>query len=153
MNIRKAEKTEKDCYQIFMLSNESLVRKNSFNTGKIEYTSHVQWYEKAVSDDNLLFFLVFEGDAFVGQIRFKRESETSEECVISLSITKQFRGKGIALRFLAMGIQELKQNWVDIKESIAEVKKENIASSKLFEAAGFSIVKTGSVNIYKLDIK
>ena len=153
MNIRKAEKKEKDCYLVFNLSNEPVVRENSFNTEKIEYVSHVQWYENAVLDCNLLFFLVFEEDDFVGQVRFKRKSKKDVECVISLSITEQFRGRGIASTFLDLGIRELKKNWVNIKEITAEVKSKNIASNKLFEAAGFRLVKRGSVNVYKFDIE
>lgn len=153
MNIRKAEKKEKDCYLVFNLSNEPGVRENSFNTEKIEYVSHVQWYENAVLDCNLLFFLVFEEDDFVGQVRFKRKSKNDVECVISLSMTEQFRGRGIASTFLDLGIRELKKNWMNIKEIIAEVKSKNIASNKLFEAAGFRRVKTEPVNVYKFDIE
>ena len=152
MNIRKVENTEKDCKLVFALSNDPSVRENSFNKEKIEYSNHLRWFGKAVSDINLLFFLVFDGDDFVGQIRFKRESEQAEECVISLSITEQFRGKRIALQFLDLGMQELKKTWPIIKNIVAEVKAENRASNKLFESAGFRRVEAGTVNIYKLNI-
>lgn len=45
----------------------------------------------------------------IRQIRFKRESESSTECVISLSITKLFRGKYIACEFIKPGVEELKK--------------------------------------------
>jgi RimJ/RimL family protein N-acetyltransferase len=153
MNIRKAESTEKDCRLVFNLSNDPVVRANSFRTEKIEYTSHLQWYENVVIDHNLLFFLIFEKDDFVGQIRFKRGFEYAAECVISLSIAEQFRGKGIALAFLKLGMTEMKKNWGGIKSIAAEVKVENTASNKLFESAGFRKVEAGIINIYKLDIK
>lgn len=153
MNIRKAEITNKDCFLVFNLSNEPAVRANSFNSEIIEYNNHVQWYENAVSDHNMLFFLIFEGDDFVGQIRFKRGFENVETCIISLSIAEQFRGKGIAMSFLRLGTQKLKENWPGIKNVVAQVKKENIASNKLFVTAGFRQVDSGIVNIYKLNIK
>ena len=153
MIIRKAESTDKDCRLVFALSNNPAVRANSFNTEKIEYTNHLQWFENAMSDHNLLFFLVFEGDDFVGQIRLKRGFEYATECVISLSITEPFRGKGIALQFLNLGIQELIIIWPGIKSIVAEVKADNIVSNKLFASAGFQQVEVGLVNIYKLDIK
>ena len=153
MNIRKAESTEKDCRLVFNLSNDPEVRANSFSTVKIEYVSHVQWYENAMSDHNLLFFLVFEGDDFVGQIRFKREFELATECVLSRSIVEQFRGKGIAIAFLKLGVTELKKSWSGIKSIAAEVKAENIASNKLFVSAGFKHVAAGTINTYKLDLK
>lgn len=153
MIIRKAENTDKDCCLVFNLSNDPVVRANSFSTEKIEYTGHFQWYENAVIDHNLLFFLVFEGADFVGQIRFKRGFEYAAECVISLSIAEQFRRKGIALAFLKLGMAELKKNWGGIKSIAAEVKAENTASKKLFESAGFRKVEAGIINIYKLDIE
>ena len=153
MDIRKAENTEKDCNLVFALSNDPIVRVNSFSTERIEYADHVQWYKKVLNDGDVLFFLVFDGTDFVGQIRFKRKSGQDEECVISLSISSPFRGKGIAKCFLGLGIQELKKSWHKIKEVIAEVKEENNASVKVFESAGFRAIEVGKINIYKMDIK
>lgn len=153
MIARKAQNNKIDCNMIFSLSNDPLVRSNSFNQKKIEYADHCKWFEKAVADKNTLFFLVFaeknEKD-FVGQIRFNRVSESSTECVISLSITEQFRGKHIAGEFIELGIGELKKKWHNIELVVAEVKDENAASNKLFIKEGFKLVS--KVNTYKLNI-
>jgi spore coat polysaccharide biosynthesis protein SpsF len=151
MKIRQANNKGTDLNLIYSLSNDSLVRANSFNQNKIEYEEHCNWFEKTLIDKNTLFFLVFVDETeaeFIGQIRFKRESENSNECVISLSITEQFRGKHIAKEFLELGIIELQKNWKNIYTIIAEVKDENIASNKLFEKEGFKLVSR--VNTYKL---
>ena len=153
MIIRQTHNIEKDCNLIFSLSNDSLVRSNSFNTKRIEYKEHCKWFEKTLEDKNTLFFLVFADESekeFIGQIRFKRECENSNECVISLSITEQFRGKHIAKEFLELGICELQKIWKNIDTIIAEVKDENIASNTLFMKQGFSLIS--KVNTYKLDI-
>ena len=153
MTIRYVFNTSSDCLLIFSLSNDSLVRSASFTTDKIEYSDHCEWFKKTLTDKNTLFFLVFEDETeqdFVGQIRFKRQSEQSEECVISLSITEQFRGKHIAAEFLQLGIDELKKNWQDIKYIVAEVKDENIASNTLFMKNNFELVS--KVNTYKLQV-
>lgn len=148
MQIRFVKCNAYDCDLVFSLSNDPLVRACSFNTKPIEYEQHCKWFEKTCADSNTLFFLIFDGDNFVGQIRFNRDSEQSTECIISLSITKEFRGKHIAGEFLELGINELKKNWKNIKSVIAEVKDENIASNKLFEKEGFKLVSR--VNTYKL---
>ena len=151
MKIRLANNKRIDLSLIFSLSNDPLVRVNSFNQNKIEYKEHCKWFEKTVEDKNTLFFLVFADESekeFIGQIRLKRECENSNECVISLSITEQFRGKHIAKEFLELGINELQKNWKNIDTIIAEVKDENIASNKLFEKEGFKLVSR--VNTYKL---
>lgn len=150
MIIRQAQDTKQDCDRIFFLSNDPLVRAVSFCTKPIEYEQHCKWFAKTVSDLNTLFFLIFDSDNFVGQIRFNRESEQSAECVISLSITKEFRGKHIAGEFLRLGIEELKKNWHNIKTVVAEVKDENKASNALFLREGFDLISM--VNTYKLNV-
>ena len=153
MIIRKSNNTKSDCDIIFNLSNDPIVRVNSFNQDKIEYTNHKTWFEKTISDANTLFLLVFVDESekeFVGQIRFKRESENDTECIISLSITKPFRGKHISSEFIKLGIDELKKNWSSIKTIIAEVKDENIASNKLFYRENFELIS--KVNTYKKNI-
>ena len=154
MNIVKAQNIQKDCDLVFSLSNDPLVRACSFNTKPIEYESHCKWFEKAVADKNTLFFLVFDDEnekQFVGQIRFNRESEQSAECVISLSITKEYRGKHIACDFLQLGIEELKKNWHNIISVVAEVKDENTASNALFQKKGFELKST--INTYKYNLE
>ena len=153
MIIRKAENTEKDCNLVFALSNDPVARENSFNTKPIDYSSHCEWFKRTLADENVLFFLVFEGEVFVGQIRFNRDSAMAEECVISLSITEQFRGRHIGLQFLELGISELQKKWQTMKAVIADVKAENKASIKLFESAGFKEIDSEYFNTYKLDIR
>lgn len=150
MTIRQAQSTEQDCDLVFSLSNDPFVRACSFNTKPIEYEQHCKWFAKTIADIKTLFFLIFDGDSFVGQIRFNRESEQSTECVISLSITKEYRGKHISGKFLELGIDELKKNWYNIKTVVAEVKDENMASNALFLREGFELIS--KVNTYKLSV-
>ncbi len=150
MNIRQARKSKQDCDLIFALSNDPLVRQASFNTKPIEYDTHCKWFDKTVVDINTLFFLIFDNKDFVGQIRFNRKSETSKECIISLSITRNFRGKHIAKAFLSLGIEEMQKKWSKINTVIAEVKGGNIPSNVLFEKGNFELIS--SINTYKLDI-
>lgn len=153
MFIRNVRNEITDCKLIYSLSNDPIVRKNSFNQKPIEYENHCNWFSKILSDKNTLFFIVFSDEAeseFVGQIRFNRKSEFSLDCVISLSITESFRGKHIASQFIELGIEELKKNWCGIKSIIAEVKDENIASNKLFLKEGFQLVT--KVNTYSINI-
>lgn len=153
MIIRQAKAIKSDCDLMFELSNDPIVRKASFNQEIIPYSEHCKWYENSLANTNALFFLVFadvkETD-FIGQIRFKRNSEHSPECIISLSITEQFRGKHMASQFLELGIKELSQKWSHINTVVAEVKEENEPSNRLFSSYGFSLAP--KANTYKLQI-
>lgn len=151
MIIRKAQDTKKDCDLVFALSNDPVVRACSFNTNAIEYENHCKWYKKRLEDKNTLFFLIFDEEHFVGQIRFNRESELSTDCVISLSIAKEYRGKHVSSEFIQLGILELKNQWISIITVVAEVKGENIASNRLFEREGFNLIST--INTYKLTVQ
>lgn len=153
MTIRQAQNTKFDCDIVFALSNDSVVRACSFNTKPIEYQQHCKWFINAISDSNMLFFLIFDNDKFVGQIRFKREAESSVECIISLSITNDFRGKHIASEFLQLGVESLLTKWYNIKYIIAEVKEENIASNKLFMKNNFMLISQEKYNSYKLMVR
>lgn len=150
MIIRKASGSESDCKLVFSLSNDPVVRSVSFNQNKIAYENHVEWYKKTIKDSNTLFLLVFENETennFIGQLRFKRDSENSETCLISLSITEEYRGKGIGTQFLQLGIDKLHIDWKMIKNIIAEVKADNIPSNMLFRKQGFEL--ESSINTYK----
>ena len=148
MQIRQVEKTSEDCSLIYNLSNDPLVRANSFNSEPIIYENHVKWFNKVINDSNILFFLVFEDDDFVGQLRFVRTCEESRECVISLSITPEYRGKHIGRDFMDLGINEMRKSWKKIEIVKAEVKCENEASNKFFTKDGFDLV-TSENTYYK----
>ena len=153
MIIRQAKAIKSDCDLIFELSNDPIVREASFNQEIIQYSEHCKWYKNSLANLNVLFFLIFtdmDEAEFIGQIRFKRDSERSHECIISLSMTKPFRGKHIASQFLELGIKELSKNWSLINTVVAEVKEENAPSNRLFSSYGFSL--SSEANTYKLKI-
>ena len=150
MTIRKLKTKNKSATSFSPFLTPPFVRTCSFNTKPIEYEQHCNWFQKTIANQNVLFFLFFDEDTFVGQIRFNRESEQSNECVISLSITKEYRVKHIAGKFLELGIDELKKNWYNIYSVVAEVKDENTASNALFLREGFELIS--KVNTYKLSV-
>ena len=112
----------------------------------------MDWYNRILTDENVLFFLLFEDNDFIGQIRFRRETKESDSCIISLSITEQFRGKGIGSAFLQKGMGEMNKTWPDIKKIIAEIKKENKSSISLFERNGFRKTEENENFIYESEI-
>ena len=48
MQIRQVENTSEDCNLIYNLSNDPLVRANSFNSEPIIYENHVKWFNKVI---------------------------------------------------------------------------------------------------------
>lgn len=151
LEFRKA--TIKDSRLLFDWSNDDLVRQNSFSSDKLIFENHNQWFTDKLKDENHLFLIAMVGNHEVGLVRYTIHNEHT---VVGISISKQFRGKQLAARFLVESAKEyFKTNALPI---FAYIKKQNIASVKSFENAGYMFLKETKVNdhdsvIYQLEKK
>ena len=71
-----------------------------------------------------------------GTIRF---DFTGDEAVLSYSIDKKYRGKGLGSILLKEGIRKVMDDYTNIKVINGFVKKNNNASKNSFSKAGFNI--------------
>ncbi len=127
-NIRLANET--DIKQVFELSNDELVRANSINKDKIEWEDHVNWFNQRIKNMDEPFYIAETPDSdFVAQIRFNKEEDGF---VISVSIDKNFRGKGFGGQIISAASAKLGK-----KPIIAYVNTNNISSQKSFIKAEF----------------
>lgn len=133
--------TIEDMKDIFDLSNEGLVRANSFNQEKINWEDHQIWFKNKLKDENCIFYLIKDvQNELIAQVRFDK---INNEADISISITPKFRGKGYGAKIIeATSKKVFKEK--DIKKINAYVKKENIASQTIFEKAGFILKEENS---------
>lgn len=115
---------------MFNWANDAEVRKNSFTNNKILYEDHIKWFNNKINSDKCIIFIVQFKYTPVGQVRIDIEGETG---VISYSIDKSYRGKGLAIVMLSLLEDEIKKNGIYIDKLIGFVKFENIASQKVFE--------------------
>ena len=151
--IRKA--IDNDAKNVFDLSNEEYVRKNSINKEKITWEQHVKWFRAKLSDPLYVFYIVTDKEGrFIGQVRFSIEKVSA---VISISITKLFRGKGLASKIIADSCKRLYQSRDRIKKIVANINTTNLSSVKSFECAGFVYKEEIVINemnyyIYSLDL-
>ncbi len=132
--LRKA--TMQDMDLIYEWANDSVVRINSFNSYPIQYDTHVKWFNRIMSDESVLQFILMDDDTPVGQIRLNIEGDEAE---IGYSIALLYRGKGYGHKVLQLIAEEVKARHQEIKCLVAKVKPENIASSKLFEHEGYEM--------------
>jgi len=73
--------------------------------------------------------------------------ELKEEWISGITLAPASRGKGIADKILALGLQEFSKYHSD--DIIAFIKKENIGSVKIFERNGFKLLEDGAIKKYK----
>lgn len=146
---------EKDCKKIFYLFNDSLVRRNSLNSAKIEYSSHKEWFGKKIHDKNYIFLVAETGRLFAGQVRFDLEKD---EALTSVSLHKRFRGYGLGKALLVKGIEFLKKYHPEIHYATGDIKADNLAAVRNSEYAGFvfygeSILNGDKILHCKCDLK
>lgn len=127
-SIRLAE--PRDIKNVFDLSNDDTVRAMSIHPEKIEWESHVKWFDSALKNPDLKFYVAESADGdFIGQIRFARNNA---EWIVSISLVEKYRGKGMAKNILRQSIELANLNNVT-----AYIYNTNRASLKVFEKSGF----------------
>jgi len=142
---------EKDLNLFYEWVNDTDVRNNAINPRKIKFEEHSDWFKKIIKSKTSKIYVVEDQKGTpIGQIRFDFKDE---EFVIDYSIDSNFRGKGYGKFIVEYGVQKLiAQLNKPIIRITASVKKQNIASLKVFNSLGFNILNrnNGLVNFNKL---
>ena len=127
--------SEKDCELLFNWANDGDVRKNSFSSDKVLYEDHVKWFNNKIKSDKCIIFILKFKDMPIGQVRIDVESKMA---VISYSLDKNYRGKGLSVVMLSLVEEEIRNSCININKLIGFVKFENIASQKVFESLKYN---------------
>ena len=150
-NLRKA--TIDDAQLLFDWTNDYEVRATAVIKKKIEWDEHVNWLtNKLQNNQSHIYILIDDNNENIGVIRFDKNNDAF---VISYSIDKLHRGKGMGYLILQFGIKKILKKEPQCK-FVASVQTNNIASIKIFEKLGFRLEKTEVVkehifNIYCKD--
>ena len=140
LSVKFRRATLEDSKLIFDWSNDDLVRQNSFNSEKLVFENHNQWYIVKLTEESQLFLIAMVDNLEAGLIRYTLEEENA---VVGISISKRFRGKQLAARFLVESAKEyFKTNTLPI---FAYIKNDNAASIKSFKNAGYTFLKSTKV--------
>lgn len=136
--------TVEDAKLIFDLSNESIVRENSINQNKILWEDHLRWLPDKLADDRCFYLLAFSAEnLFIGQIRF---DICDAEAIVGISITKEFRGKGLSTEMLVHSAEILFTNYPLVTFVTAKISKSNEASLTTFIKAGYIYSHMETIN-------
>lgn len=131
-----------DAVMLFNWANEKVVRYNSLSSEKIDYDSHQVWLKNKLDSSNTKIFIFFCNCEPLGQLRLDYDNGY---WVVDYSVDANFRGKGFGLKLV--------QSIVDVglyKPMLALVKKENIASRKVFEKCNFTLKEELIINSEKV---
>lgn len=118
--------------------NEAECRKNSVNTGYIEYGDHCKWLSGKLSSGCCGIFICMresgEGYGPVGQVRVDYGKNRDGE--INYSIGAGYRCNGYGTRMLGL-LEEMEEVKKNADRLCAMVKSSNLASQKCFEKLGY----------------
>ncbi|HAA11932.1 MAG TPA: N-acetyltransferase [Cytophagales bacterium] len=123
--------------------NDEETRKNSHTTDLVSEEGHKTWLKASIENPNRQLFLAKEGDEPVGTTRSDFDPEHAVY-TLSWAVAPTARGRGIGKRMVRLLVEQL--GAVKIR---AEVKEENVSSSKIALHAGLQLTETiDGVQIY-----
>lgn len=132
--LRLADQDDMDL--LYEWANDDLVRNNSFNTSKIPYADHVEWFQRMMASCNVEQYIFMDDNNPVGQVRITLYEDTAE---IGYSIAADSRGHGYGKQMISELYKNVSENHPEIKKLIAKVKEDNKASKKIFEDEGYKM--------------
>ena len=135
---------------LWYLRNQPSVYQHSINSKPVKWEEHLSWILPILLqiDKKVKLFIVKKKQTPVGQIRFNYESPSKAK--ISISLSEEFRGKGLAKKALELAVKHIRKD-KKLKLLIAVIHKKNIVSQKLFEKLNFQFKrKKGSWLEYNL---
>ena len=124
-----------DCHRLWTLANDPVVRSVSFSEERIEWGTHVEWFDRAIESPNRRIFVAenTEGE-FVGQVRFDLERG---EAHISIEIVPSKRGHGLGAALIRAGTQRYLDETPTVNVVHAFIKTTNEVSVAVFSKAGY----------------
>ena len=135
MMFRRANRCDEKA--VYDLSNDPEIRKYSFNTKPILFNEHKDWFEKQLNDNEIIYFVAYDNDNLVGQIRFKI---MINEAIVSVSVSSSYRGKGHGVEMMHHALSFFKQSTMVFIVK-AFIRADNFGSKQYFEKCGFRFVE------------
>lgn len=116
-------------------ANDPQTRGSGFSPAPISKSAHHDWMQKRLEDkESCRFFIVEDGYGTpIGQVRFQR-ADTAWE--IHYAVAPEFRGRGIGAPLLESAIKAFHKG-PDGIEIFGKVRRDNVASARIFEKLGF----------------
>ena len=120
----------------FEWANEEEARRNSINKEKILLETHKMWFHNKLVDPDYAIYLLCFDEIPVGGIRFEIEEDQS---ILSYSIAKEYRRKGLGMIILKKGISKFFCEYPQVRSIGGYVHRNNLASIHSFLQVGFRI--------------
>ncbi len=128
--------TADDAPVVWPWRNCESTRRYFFDPSPVSLDKHVAWWNRSLVYPKRTLLIGSWGGRAIGVVRF--DFETLESAVISIYLDPDMTGKGMGRTLLLAGLNWLRKNHPETNSVSAEILPENIASVRVFQAAGFS---------------
>jgi RimJ/RimL family protein N-acetyltransferase len=133
--------TQQDMMITFEWASNPYLRKFSPNSGSIPMETHQRWFLKKLQDSNCRFYIVKINGKPAGTCRLDFVNfDAPVNAEISYLLDPQFHGKGLGIKTIEELVEKAKLELtpaISRINLIAKVHKQNVASLRIFEKAGF----------------
>jgi RimJ/RimL family protein N-acetyltransferase len=125
-----------DFLDILNWRNDPLTISMSVNTSKISYDQHLIWFNNVLKDPFKTLYIGEFTNSKAGVCRFDYDPQNSL-ALVSINLNPIMRGKRISIDLLNSAIIEYRRYCS--APLMAEIKRNNYASIKIFERCNFQI--------------
>ena len=124
-----------DAELLLQWANEAGVRRQAFHRQVIDDDEHWRWFQRRLCDGGCRIFVGEYGPGqALGQVRF--EQNCPGEAVVSISLDRSFRGRGLAPILLEAAMEEVQE---EVEIFHAYIRPDNRPSRRLFESLGYRL--------------
>jgi UDP-2,4-diacetamido-2,4,6-trideoxy-beta-L-altropyranose hydrolase len=129
---------ESDCKQVYEWRHHPDIRDRSRVSAPFSFESHRQWYAEALRNpDRMMLIAEFSGQP-ISVVRFDISGNSAE---ISVYVAPERIGEGWGAEVLTRATLWLQRHRSHVREIVAEVLPDNLASRGAFRRAGFREAK------------
>ncbi len=132
--------TRDDTEQLFRWANDPLTREMSFRQQQISWDEHVAWLDARLADPRCLLYVALAGAEPIGQVRFDLGREPNSPAVVSMSLSPEHRGRGLASDAIRLATRAAAVRGVRLVHAF--IKPVNQESLRAFGRAGYAESRT-----------
>ena len=130
-SLRKFE--NKDLLSLYNLRMDYLTRKYAINQNVFNFRQHQKFF-KIKQNPKTKIYIYYSNHNFVGQVRLDKLKNCFE---IDYGINSIYRNKRLSYKMLKLVLDKIKNSKLKF---IAKVKRNNLASIRIFEKLGFNLI-------------
>ena len=131
-----------DAKRIWEIRNHPASRQESLNQKEISLNDHFDWFKnKYFENHNNACFVLEHQEMIVGYCRLDSDNNSY---IVSIAIDPDYHGQGLGTILLSKSLRQLNTD----KIVLATVRKDNLASLRIFEKNGFIPVKDDDASVY-----